>query len=417
MSSYTPERARRLDIFKLIVLLILLALLLWLFCRQTPGATPPSTSTAVVAVITAAPPTTAPNTATAVSPTEAPVAPALTSPKGGEAVKSGGDITLSGTGVPGSQVQIVVDGKPVGTVTVGPDGAWSFPIKLDPGEHSIVVQALDAGGKVVAESEAVKVTAEAAAVAPPILVSPKPGDKVASGDVALSGAGAPGSKVQIVVDGEVVGVADVGADGTWSFPVTLEAGEHTIIVQALGADGKAVAESEPVKVTAEGQAVKPALTSPKPGDKLNSGDATLNGTGAPGSKVQIVVDGEVVGTAEVGADGTWSFPVKLDPGDHQIAVQSLDASGNVVSESDAVSVSVAAPAPTPTPTPRPQPSGGVCVGPRGRAEGEVWIVGGCDTMTYISKQTGIPLGALIAANPQVKNPDLIYPDQRINLPR
>jgi len=338
--NYTPERARTHDIRKLIILIILIILLLltWFFCQSTPGATPPPTALAAantaeaatsaaptVPLSTQAPPTEAP-------PTEAPIAPALTSPKGGESVSGNEDVTLSGTGAPGSQVQIVIDGQPVGPTTVGPDGTWSFPIKLDPGEHSLVVQTLDAGGKVVAESEAVKVTAEAPAV----------------------------------------------------------------------------------------PAVKPALTSPKPGDILNSGDVTLNGTGAPGIKVQIVVDGKVVGTADVGADGTWSFPVKLDPGDHTITVQGLDVGGNVSAESDAVSVSAAAPAPTPTPTPtpNPQPAGGdACVGPRGRAEGNVWIVGGCDTMTYIGKETGIPLGALIAANPQVKNPDLIFPDQQINLPR
>lgn len=416
MSSYTPERARRLDIFKLIMLLILLVLLLWLFCRNTPGATPPPTaiSAATTAAPTVPPPTQAP-TNPAASPTTAPVAPGITSPKDSEKLKGDEEITLSGTGAPGSQVQIVIDGKPVGVVAVGPDGTWSFPVRLDPGEHTIIAQTLDAGGKVVAESEAVKVTAESAIVTAPTLTSPKTGDIVASGDLTLSGAGAPGSKVQIVVDGEVVGPTDVEADGTWLFPVTLEAGEHVLTVQALEADGNVTAESEAVTVTAEAPTVKPTLTSPKPGDQLNSGDVTLSGTGAPGSKVQIVVDGEVVGTAEVGADGSWAFPVGLAPGDHQITIQGLDSSGNVISESDTVSLSVAAP--TPTPTPKPGPSGGVCVSPHGHAEGNVWLVGDCDTLTYISKQTGVPLRTLIAANPQVKNPDLIYPEQRINLPR
>ncbi len=39
-----------------------------------------------------------------------------------------------------------------------------------------------------------------------------------------------------------------------------------------------------------------------------------------------------------------------------------------------------------------------------------------ETMTSIAKQNDVSLGELIDANPQVPNPDLIYPDQRLNVP-
>lgn len=39
-----------------------------------------------------------------------------------------------------------------------------------------------------------------------------------------------------------------------------------------------------------------------------------------------------------------------------------------------------------------------------------------DTMWAIARQNGVSLNSLIAANPQIKNPDLIFPGQKLNIP-
>lgn len=52
----------------------------------------------------------------------------------------------------------------------------------------------------------------------------------------------------------------------------------------------------------------------------------------------------------------------------------------------------------------------------GQLRGMHWIVAGCDTLTRISQVTGISLDKLLAANPEIEDPDLIYPSQRIRLP-
>ena len=39
-----------------------------------------------------------------------------------------------------------------------------------------------------------------------------------------------------------------------------------------------------------------------------------------------------------------------------------------------------------------------------------------DTLWGIAKQYGVALTALIAANPQIKNPNLIYPGDRVRMP-
>jgi len=73
-------------------------------------------------------------------------------------------LPLIGTGRAGSQVEIVLNGEVVDTVTVGEDGTWSYAAIIDaPGDYELSLNALDADGNVVASSEPVSFTVEAPA--------------------------------------------------------------------------------------------------------------------------------------------------------------------------------------------------------------------------------------------------------------
>lgn len=61
------------------------------------------------------------------------------------------------------------------------------------------------------------------------------------------------------------------------------------------------------------------------------------------------------------------------------------------------------PAPAPAPTPTPTPTGAV-------------TVQSGDTLSGIAQRNGVGLDALLSANPQIRNPDLIYPGQTVHLP-
>ena len=52
----------------------------------------------------------------------------------------------------------------------------------------------------------------------------------------------------------------------------------------------------------------------------------------------------------------------------------------------------------------------------GDASGGTYTVKRGDTLWGIAKQFGVSLTALIAANPQIKNPNLIYPGNEVRLP-
>ncbi|MGY1458063.1 MULTISPECIES: LysM peptidoglycan-binding domain-containing protein [unclassified Luteimonas] len=61
------------------------------------------------------------------------------------------------------------------------------------------------------------------------------------------------------------------------------------------------------------------------------------------------------------------------------------------------------PSPSPSPTPAPMPSDAV-------------TVRSGDTLSGIAARNGVSLGELLSANPQIRNPNLIYPGQTVHLP-
>jgi hypothetical protein len=183
-------------------------------------------------------------------------------------------------------------------------------------------------------------------LAPPTVDVPSSGLRASDGQLELSGTGMAGYEVQVVSDSQVLGVTEVGADGTWSLDVTfVKPGEQGLTVRTLSR-GYVVSESAPVPVSVSGvvetlEGGPPTLKLPA-GGALKAGDSVLTGTGEPGSDVQVLIDGEVVDVTEVDDGGTWSLDMSLvEPGDHELRVQALDASGEVVAEADPVEVSLA----------------------------------------------------------------------------
>jgi hypothetical protein len=318
-----------------------------------------------------------------------------------------GPVTFNGTGTPGATVQIVVDGQPVGEAEVGPDGTWSFTTDLTAGPHKVEANELGADGNAIASAEPVDLTLGESPSTAKTPTLDLPSGALYTGQQTLTGTGTPGSKVQIVIGGAPVGEATVGADGKWSFEAEFpSAGEVPVVVNELDAAGKVVASSDTATLKFS------ALTLDALAASYAPGPVTLGGSGIPGSKVQITVDGQPVGEAEVGADGKWSFPYNFtQAGNFNVAVNGLDANGQVVASTPPATARIKAPV---------ADVKSICdfSDPTvfGEDKGKFWLVDRCDTLTYISRRTNIALAALIAANPQVKNPDLIYPGWEITLP-
>jgi hypothetical protein len=230
-----------------------------------------------------------------------------------------------------------------------------------------VVRAVDAGGQVLASAEpttlevgagvAVGATSAVgagdadAAVAGEVPTLQTPGGAIAAGPITLAGQATPNSTVEVLVDGASVGTATVGADGTWSLPTTLAEGAREVVVRAVDAGGQVLASAEPTTLevgagVAAGAAEGEAPTLTVPAGSIAAGPITLAGQGTPNSTVEVLVDGAPVGTATVGADGTWSLPTTLAEGAREVVVRAVDAGGQVLASAEPTTLNVAATAPT-----------------------------------------------------------------------
>ena len=413
-----------MDLFKLIVLIALLVVLaiLLLSGGQIIPAAPRVGAMATAQPVAQVTPTQPAPTATLqpvtqVAPTQPvptailqPVAPRLTLPVAGATLNEG-KTTFKGTGQPGSKVQVLANGVVLGEAVVGGDGTWTLAVDLGKsGSYTLSVQDVDASGKLVAASDPVSVVlaVPTPVIVAPSLTSPMAGDKLTVGPVTLKGTGAPGSEVELVVDGKAAGRTKVDSGGAWVFNIELgQPGAHQVTVRTLDTTGKMVAESAPVSLSVAAAVVKPVITSPVADASLPSGPVALAGTGQANDELEIVDGGKVVGAVKVNTGGQWRFTYTPASGEHELLAR---VKGNPDVASDTIKVTVAPSALLPT-------TGGGCIGSQGQMEGDTYIVGACDTLFGICQITGVSLEALLAANPQIKDADLIYPGQVIQLPR
>jgi hypothetical protein len=168
--SIGDARCAFCDRIKAIAALLLAALLLcawlWAFLPGRGAAVAPAATAAPVAVAATAP----------AAPVAA-VAPSLLVPAAG-AQLAAGNVTFSGRGEPGSQVEVVVDGTPVGQATVASDGTWTLNGAISQaGSRTVLVRTVAAVGaaarasapatlNVVAAAAQASPTAAAATAAP-----------------------------------------------------------------------------------------------------------------------------------------------------------------------------------------------------------------------------------------------------------
>jgi hypothetical protein len=143
---------------------------------------------------------------------------------------------------------------------------------------------------------------------------------VASGLRTLEGTGAKNSKVQVFVNGQVVGVADVDTNGNWKFDTNLPSGSVSVVAKAF--DGKTASlESAPLDLTlkapfeglspmAEGEGI--SVFTPQLQDAngfLAADEFALSGLAPANTKLEILEAGEVLGQATTAADGQWTYKV------------------------------------------------------------------------------------------------------------
>ncbi len=247
-----------------------------------------------------------------------------------------GIVTLTGSGEPGSTVQILVGGQPIGETRVDTQGHWAFPADIRaPGVYAFALNAIDAGGKVLATA----------------------------------------TPVRLIIDAQAQAVAAVPPTST-ATPSNTPAPTETFTAEPtatpIPTETPTSGPTDTVTATLEPTATATATSAPAAVERIvvaGAGDdrhVAVAGTGLPGTEVQVVVDETTVATTTIDESGAWSIDASLPlTRAASIGVQIAGALG-IETQTEALTVPLdrvilelptATPVPASTPTPVPTATG------------------------------------------------------------
>lgn len=348
MTQSSSSDTKRYDLFKWLIAAILAGIVLLLLLQNRSAKQPTALEP------TATPIAVTPVTESTAAPIDA-IMPTMSTP----VLTKDGALRLSGTASPSAKLDILANGVSIGSTAAGADGNWSFEKALDPDNYNLAVRTIDANGKIINESPVTAFTVAAptpeAAALLPVLQEPTFAE---DGTLKLAGTAVPSATLEIIANDASLGQTVANAAGAWSFENKLNPGDYNVVIRTLDANGAKLNESKPLTVNVpQAAAAQPQFSQP---EVAADGSLTLAGSGQPGATLDVLANGNSLGTAVADAAGAWTFASQLSPGDYNLVVRTLDASGAAVNETAPVAVSVAAqptatPVP-PAPTPVPQPT-------------------------------------------------------------
>ena len=265
--------------------------------------------------------------------------------------------TLSGTAATGSVIIIYDNNVEIGrTTAVG--GAWSFTptTPLGEGNHSLTLTATNGAGNTSAPSDPFVLVVDTVAPNRPVLTGVTDDEGPVTGPLlnnqttndtqpTFSGTAEAGSTVTIFDNGEVVDTVLVPPSGNWTWTPTdpLSEGPHAITLTTTDVAGNSSTATAPFNVVVDTAApdapsaitaqdsVAPTTGPITEGQQTNENRPALSGTVEPNATVQILDNGNVIGSVKANASGNWTFTPTADlaDGNHQLTVTATDSAGNV----------------------------------------------------------------------------------------
>ncbi|QFZ86286.1 hypothetical protein GFK26_27760 [Variovorax paradoxus] len=166
----------------------------------------------------------------------------------------------------------------------------------------------------------------------------------------FSGTGAtPGNTITIYDDGTEIGKVVVDPNGNWELTPSkdLDEGKHSITITESDAGGRESQPSDPLVFEVDtkappapgwnGQGIGDVIDdvgtvtgSVPPGGATDDQRPEFKGEGTPGNTINVYDDETLLGSVQVGDDGTWTFtpPSDLIEGGHSITITESDTAGN-----------------------------------------------------------------------------------------
>ncbi|MBM3716254.1 MAG: choice-of-anchor G family protein, partial [Actinobacteria bacterium] len=248
------------------------------------------------------------------------------------------DVTVEGTGFPGSDVEVVVDGQ-TQTVTVGEGGTWTATFTDLPIGDYTVTATQEFDGSTAEVDFSVAETPDV------VIEEPADGTEIAVGQaddvttVTVSGSGSPGATVTVVLDNGDTGTDVVDGIGAWSVDFTdLPIGDYTATA-TQDVDGSEASVDFSVVLADAVDILAPVDgTDFVVGEPDATQSVTVSGTGQAGAEVEVDVPGLGTQTTTVDELGAWSVTFAEVPVGEFTATATQDIDGST----DEVSFSVSA---------------------------------------------------------------------------
>ncbi|HEB65955.1 MAG TPA: hypothetical protein ENJ02_10510 [Chloroflexi bacterium] len=218
-------------------------------------------------------------------------------------------LEIQGITEPGASVWI--SGNPA-EISVDPDGRFQAQVRLQDGENSFELRAVDEAGNTARLTRRV----ELVTTPPDILVTDPPDQSWFSSPIVTVRGEAP-PDTTLTVNGQPVAVAP---DGSFSYDLLLDEGENVIRITATDDVGNLTTVERYVTIKTQPPALSINLTE---GERSNTPVIQLSGSTEPGAAV--LVNRRVV---PVGPKGDFTVALNLNQGDNLLEVTARDQAGN-----------------------------------------------------------------------------------------
>jgi hypothetical protein len=282
--------------------------------------------------------------------------------------------TITGSGVEAwATVDLYLGDHLAGTGQADGSGNWTINTVVlgTDGTYALTAVQHDEANNASAPSQALTVTVAGAAVAMTRLDADVDNGLSATDNItnltkpAFTGTVGAGTTVSVWDGSTVLGSTVAGGDGVWHFTpgADLASGQHTITLELVDANNNVTPRALSAPYTFTIDAVAPdapgtpvLAASSDTGVSASDGitmdtTPTLTGTGLEaGGKMEVYEGDTLLGSADVGTDGAWSFTLGADKafadGVHTLTARQVDTAGNRGAASAPLSITIDTTAPT-----------------------------------------------------------------------
>jgi hypothetical protein len=285
-----------------------------------------------------------------------------------DGITSANRISISGVAPDSETITVYMNGTPIGTTVSNSSGNWTFNNKgttLADGTYIFTATATDPVGDVSALSQPYGVTIESAPPAAPVFGGVAPGMPTSGGwaigmgtSPIFYGTAMPFSRVTLYNGSTLLGSTTADPNGNWNFGIStagMTAQSYTFTATATDIAGVVSSASLPFSVSlispassaaaaavfSDSLAASSVLGTNSNGYIDTTATPTVNGKATAYSEVLAFEDGIIIGIAQVGSSGSWSFACPtLTTGVHKLTFEDVNQAGSISGPTSRLTIEV-----------------------------------------------------------------------------